>query len=53
MAVTYELKDDLNNAHKMADSVYNASLTKASKEYNEKLRIRKIDKIALDWQLTP
>ncbi|NJO83790.1 MAG: hypothetical protein HC828_13985 [Blastochloris sp.] len=28
MAVTYELKDDLNNAHKMADSVYNASFNK-------------------------
>jgi len=51
LAVAYELKDDLTNALVMADSSYKIKNNKIFKKYAEKLRLRKLDKIALDWQL--
>lgn len=50
-AVIYELKDDLENALSAADSSYSLSKSDEAKEYVSKLRIRKLDKTALDWQL--
>ena len=50
-AIIYELKDDFENAQIMADSSYRLVKNIATKYYADKLRIRKLDKIALDWQL--
>ena len=51
LAIAYELKDDVVNAYTMADSSYNVKKTELTKGYIEKLRVRKLDKAALDWQL--
>jgi hypothetical protein len=51
MAIIYELKDDMINAYSMADSSYKTKKTELTKSYIEKLRIRKLDKAALDWQM--
>jgi hypothetical protein len=51
MAIVYELRDDMVNAYAMADSSYKLKKTELTKAYIEKLRIRKLDKAALDWQL--
>ncbi len=51
MAVIYELKDDLGSAFSMADSAKSIMKTKWGDTYLEKLRIRKLDKAALDWQM--
>jgi hypothetical protein len=51
IAIIYELKDDFENALQMAeasDTLHNSKLTK---DLIKKLRIRKIDKLALDWQV--
>jgi hypothetical protein len=50
-AVVYELKDDFSNALIMADSAYAVSNRPEAKDYADVLRKRKIDKLALDWQL--
>lgn len=51
LAVVYELKDDFTNALAMSDSSGKIKNIPTSKDYSETLRLRKIDKIALDWQL--
>lgn len=51
LAIVYELKDDMVNALAMADSSYKIKKTELTKNYIEKLRVRKLDKSALDWQL--
>lgn len=51
LAIAYELKDDMIKAFTMADSSYKIKKTELTKSYIEKLRIRKLDKAALDWQL--
>jgi hypothetical protein len=51
MAIVYELKDDMLNAYAMADSSYKIKKSDQTKFYIENLRIRKLDKAALDWQL--
>lgn len=51
MAVIHELKDDMENAYLLADSAQKVKKSLVTKDYPGQLRIRKLDKIALDWQL--
>jgi hypothetical protein len=51
LALIYELKDDFPNALALSDSAYKTRKSKLSEQYSEILRLRKIDKIALDWQM--
>jgi hypothetical protein len=50
-AIIYELKDDIEKALVTADSAQKVRKNEISKNYTDRLRLRKIDKIALDWQL--
>lgn len=50
-AIIYEMKDEVEKALVMADSAQKIRENKVAKHYTERLRLRKIDKIALDWQL--
>lgn len=51
LAVIYELKDDFPNALALSDSANKIKKTELSTQYSGILRLRKIDKLALDWQL--
>jgi hypothetical protein len=52
MAVVYELSGEIENALSMADSSNTVKKNRITKEFSDKLKIRKIDQIALDWQLS-
>jgi predicted negative regulator of RcsB-dependent stress response len=51
LAIIQELKDELDKALILADSANKTLENKIYTDYTEKLRLRKLDKTALDWQL--
>lgn len=51
LAVVHELKNDFDNALILADSSMHIQKKILTEDYSDKIRLRKIDNIALDWQL--